>query len=73
MLWESKKYGGHAALFGRKINNSEHPLTFVKFLRYLADGELEPEQAVRDYHSELSDLGVQPYRTLGDDLQVTQF
>ena len=73
MLWESKKYGGHAALFGRKINNSEHQLTFVKFLRYLADGELEPEQAVRDYHGELSNLGIEPFRTLEDDLQVTQF
>jgi len=73
MLWESKKYGGHAALFGRKINNSEHQLTFVKFLRYLADGELEPEQAVRDYHGELSNLGIEPFRSLEDDLQVTQF
>ena len=73
MLWECKKYGGHAALFGRKINNSEHQLTFVKFLRYLADGELEPEQAVRDYHGELSNLGIEPFRTLEDDLQVTQF
>ncbi|MBA62319.1 MAG: hypothetical protein CMJ76_08120 [Planctomycetaceae bacterium] len=73
MLWESKKYGGHAALFGRKINNSEHQLTFVKFLRHLADGEIEPEQAVRDYHGELSKLGIQPDRSLEDDLQVTQF
>ena len=73
MLWESKKYGGHAALFGRKINNSEHQLTFVKFLRYLADGEVEPEQAVRDYHGELSNLGIQPARSLEDDLRVTQF
>lgn len=73
MLWESKKYGAHAALFGRKINNSEHQLTFVKFLRYLADGEVEPQQAVRDYHGELSNLGIQPARSLEDDLKLTQF
>ena len=72
MLWESKKYGGHAALFGRKINNSEDQLTFVKFLRLLADGEIEPEQAVRDYHGEISKLGLTPIRSLEDDLRLTQ-
>ena len=72
MLWESKKYGGHAALFGRKINNSEDQLTFVKFLRLLADGEIEPEQAVRDYHGEISKLGLTPIRSLEDDLTLTQ-
>tara|TARA_Y100001960_G_C14779357_1_gene885473 strand:+ start:5632 stop:6654 length:1023 start_codon:yes stop_codon:yes gene_type:complete len=72
MLWESKKYGGHAALFGRKINNSEHQLTFVKFLRLLADSEIEPEQAVRDYHGELSNMGLSSHRPLEDDLVLTQ-
>ena len=30
MLWEAKKYGARVALFGRKINNAEHQLTFVQ-------------------------------------------
>ena len=33
MLWEAKKYGARAALFGRKINNAEHQLAFVRHLR----------------------------------------
>ena len=33
MLWEAKKYGARVALYGRKINNAEHQLTFVTYLR----------------------------------------
>ncbi len=33
MLWEAKKYGARVALYGRKINNAEHQLSFVKYLR----------------------------------------
>jgi len=72
MLWEAKKYGARAALFGRKINQSEHQLTFVKFLRALADDELEPDDAVRAYHNELDHLGIAPHRPLDDDLTLTQ-
>jgi hypothetical protein len=70
MLWEAKKYGARAALFGRKINNAEDQLTFVRFLRLLADGEILPPDAVRAYHSELEKLDIQPHRSLEDDLQL---
>jgi len=60
------------ALFGRKINNSEHQLTFVKYLRALADGEIEPEEAVRAYHGGLGKLGIKPIRSLADDLVHTK-
>src|SRR2546427_547662 len=39
LLAEARKHGARAALFGRKINNAEHQLTFVQFLRRVADGE----------------------------------
>ena len=71
MLWEAKKYGARVALYGRKINNSEHQLTFVKYLRLLADDQIEPAEAVRSYHADLARLGIRPYRTLQDDLQRT--
>ena len=32
LLEDAKKHGARAALFGRKINNSEHQLTLVRFL-----------------------------------------
>ena len=72
MLWEAKKYGARAALFGRKINNAEHQLTFIKHLRALADDQLEPEEAVKSYHVELAKLDIAPFRSLPDDLEPTE-
>lgn len=69
MLWEAKKYGARAALYGRKINNSEHQLTFVRYLRAIADGQIGPQEAVRAYHGDLDKLGIRPYRSLEDDLR----
>jgi hypothetical protein len=71
MLWEAKKYGARVALYGRKINNAEHQLSFVKYLRAVADDQLEPAEAVRAYHGDLHQFGIQPMRPLEDDLQAT--
>lgn len=72
LLHDAKKHGARAALFGRKINNAEHQLAFIKFLRYIADGELEAVEAVRAYHAVLVELGIPPNRSLEADLQVTE-
>lgn len=71
-LWEAKKYGARVALYGRMINNSEHQSSFIKHLRYLADGQLsDAGEAVRSYHNDLETLGIRPLRSLEDDLQAT--
>jgi len=72
MLWEAKKYGARVALYGRKINNAEHQLSFIQYLRAVADDELGPEEAVRAYHGALDKLGIRPRRSLADDLQRTE-
>src|SRR6202023_1225850 len=69
LLSEAKKYGARVALFGRKINNSENQLAFVRFLRLIADGEISAEEAVRAYHGVLQKLGIRPQRSLEDDMQ----
>lgn len=69
LLWEAKKYGARVALFGRKINNAEDQLAFVRYLRRVADDELLPEEAVRAYHGELQAAGIRPHRELQDDLR----
>jgi hypothetical protein len=69
MLWEAKQYGARAALFGRKINNAEHQLSFIMHLRALADGYANPADAVRAYHGDLEKLRIKPYRALTDDLR----
>lgn len=68
LLHQTRKYGGRAALFGRKINQAENQLAFIEFLRHIADGLIEPEEAVKAYHSVLQKLGITPLRTLEQDL-----
>lgn len=71
-LWEAKKYGAKVALYGRMINNSEHQLTFIQHLRWIADGEVtDPSEAVKSYHAALEKLGIKPYRKLEDDLTTS--
>jgi hypothetical protein len=72
MLWEAKKYGARVALFGRKINNAEDQLSFIYYLRAVADDQLSPEEAVKAYHGALQKLGIKPQRSLADDLQKTE-
>ena len=57
MLWEAKKYGARVALYGRKINNAEHQLSFIQYLRAVADDELRPEEAVKAYHGCAAEAG----------------
>jgi hypothetical protein len=71
MLSDAKKYGARAALFGRKINTAEHQLSFITYLRRLADGEIQPVDAVRAYHANLEKLKIQPSRSLADDMAPT--
>jgi hypothetical protein len=71
MLAEAKKYGARVALYGRKINNAEHQLSFIRYLRAIADEEISPAEAVRAYHGDLAKLGIRPLRSLDDDLTQT--
>jgi hypothetical protein len=71
LLEDAKRHGARAGLFGRKINNSEHQLSFIYYLRAIADGQIKAEEAVRAYHGELEKLKIKPYRAIKDDLQLT--
>jgi hypothetical protein len=71
LLFQAKKYGARAALYGRKINNAEHQLGFVEFLRRIADDEIGPAEAVKAYHGVLQKLGIKPHRELDKDLEET--
>jgi hypothetical protein len=70
LLSEAKKYGARVALFGRKINNAENQLAFIHFLRLIADGELNAEEAVRAYHGVLQQLNIPAHRSLEEDMQL---
>ncbi|MEN8113702.1 MAG: hypothetical protein ABFS21_04890 [Actinomycetota bacterium] len=70
-LWEARKHGARAALYGRMINDAEDQRSFITHLRALADGQAEPDEAVRSYHAELDRMGIRPRRPLEDDMLRT--
>ncbi|PYJ03038.1 MAG: hypothetical protein DME25_13820, partial [Verrucomicrobia bacterium] len=71
LIHEAQKYGARVALFGRKINNAEHQLAFIEMLRFITQGTVSPEEAVRAYHGGLQAKGLKPLRSLPDDLKLT--
>jgi hypothetical protein len=71
LISDAQKYGARVALFGRKINLSEHPLTFVEMLRRITDHQVAAEEAVKAYHDALKKKGIRPLRELVDDMQLT--
>lgn len=72
LIHDASKYGARVALFGRKINLSEHPLVFIELLRRVTNREITPEDAVAYYHNKLKEAGITPIRPLEDDLQITE-
>src|SRR5205085_7435815 len=71
LLEDAKKHGARAALFGRKINNCEHQLTFVTYLHAIANGKTTAAEAVKDYHGDLERLKLKPHRPLKEDMELT--
>jgi hypothetical protein len=71
LIHDARKHGARVALFGRKINLSEHPLAFIELLRRIVDGDIAPTEAVKAYHGVLQKEGIRPHRPLPMDLQLT--
>jgi hypothetical protein len=71
LIHAAQKHGAKVALFGRKINLSEHPLAFIELLRRVVNGEVSPEEGVKVYHSVLQKSGIRPQRSLQQDLVLT--
>jgi hypothetical protein len=72
LIHQAEKYGARVALFGRKINLAESPLDMVKLMRAVADGALQPLEAVEAYHDALRSQGVAPMRDLAADSEITE-
>ncbi|EMI56865.1 beta/alpha barrel domain-containing protein [Rhodopirellula sallentina] len=70
-LSEAQKYGARVALYGRKIKDAEHPLSMVKYLRAIVDGNITAEEAVKAYHGDLQKLAIAPKRDLQHDSELT--
>ncbi len=72
LIHQAEKYGARVALFGRKINLAESPLDIVRLMRAVANGDLSPGEAVKDYHNALQKQKVKPTRELAADLAITE-
>jgi hypothetical protein len=72
LIWQAEKDGTRVALFGRKINLAESQLDMVEFMRLVADGEVEPLEAVEGYHAALNAKGIAAVRSLEDDSAITE-
>jgi hypothetical protein len=72
LVEDARRHGARAALFGRRINRSEHQLALVRHLRAVADGALGSAEACRAYHADLERSGIRPHRALADDLRITE-
>lgn len=70
LIYEAKRHGARVALFGRKINAAEHQLSFVQFLRMVAEDRILPAEAVKAYHGALQTLKIHPYRSLKEDSEL---
>ncbi len=71
LIYEAKRHGARVALFGRKINAAEDQLSFVQYLRLVADDQMLPAEAVKAYHGALQTMGITPHRALESDLELT--
>jgi hypothetical protein len=71
LIAEAQRHGARVALFGRKINLSEHPLAFIEMLRRIVDHQIVPEDAVRAYHDALQKAKITPQRSLAEDSRIT--
>jgi hypothetical protein len=72
LVRQSEKYGARVALFGRKINLAESPVTLVSLMRSVIEGELSTLNAVKEYHSSLSKEGITPKLSFEKDQIVTE-
>ena len=71
LIKKASKYGAKVALFGRKINLSESPVSLVKIMRTVIEENLKTDDAVKLYHDELKQKNLVPDRPLKKDLQIT--
>ena len=72
LLADAQRDGARVALFGRKIKLAESPLEMIRHMRHVVDGDLSPEEAVREYHAAIREDGLVPARPLAEDLRITE-
>jgi hypothetical protein len=71
LLARAEQAGARVALFGRKINYAECPLTLVALMRRVIEREVSPVEAVKVYHATLASKGIRPLLAMADDVEIS--
>lgn len=72
LLAQAERYGARVALFGRKIYRSEDSLCMLRAMRRVVEERISSTEGVKAYHADLQAAGIAPFRTLEDDLALTE-
>lgn len=70
LVQKVKQHGGRVALFGRRIKVADDPVAFTELLRAVAENQILPDDACREYHSRMDAAGITPSKSLEDDLTI---
>ena len=71
LIKKASTYGAKVALFGRKINLSEDPISLVKIMRAVVEQDVSSKEAVKMYHNGLEKKKLKSDRRLQKDLEIT--
>ena len=71
LIKKASKYGAKVALFGRKINLSEDPISLVEIMRNIVEKDISSSDAVKLYHDRLKKKKLMPDRSLKNDIKIT--
>jgi hypothetical protein len=72
LIHQAEKYGSRVALFGRKIYGSESSVLMLTAMRRVIEERISSEEGVKAYHADLARAGITPFRSLADDLVVSE-
>lgn len=72
LIRQAEKYGARVALFGRKVYQSENSVLMLKAMRRVIEEGLTSAEGVKAYRADLEAAGITPFRSLEDDLVLTE-
>ena len=72
LIRQGERYGARVALFGRKIYCAEDSVLMLTAMRRVIEEQISSEEGVKAYHDDLAKAGITPFRSLGDDLDLTE-
>ncbi len=71
LIRQAEKHGARIALFGRKVYFAEDSVLMLRAMRRVIEERISSEEGVKAYHGDLQKAGIAPFRSLADDLVLS--